>query len=296
MRISFRNRNFGYPLLTPEPRDYTTGSFDIALPDARRSSKGISLNITYQLESEYLNLLVRQSKAAFQTLIVGDTTFLREATIKTEAPTQQHKLDLNRWTGSIEMMPYLTATKTIVGFTCDEHDPEFSVVEPNGFTIEPAMILAVGNIHVVDIGETANASSVVDIQPNHAMQRGEFSIDMAQPHIVVYVSPTDFEAVQYAINDPRDSRRQTMWPSIYLTVIAEGVRKLPDYQDYAWVAAFERALLKSGYDPEDHDTLRNDALSCAQSIIHEEEQRYPLGMMLDAFAEEDNDQQESEVT
>ena len=294
MRISFRNRNFGYPLLTPEPRDYIAGSFDIALPDARRSAKGISLNIAYQLESEYLNLLVRQGKAAFQTLIVGDNTFLRETTSKTEAATQQHKLDLDRWTGSIEMMPYLTATKRIVGFASDEHDPEFAVVEPNGFTIEPAMILAVGNIHVVDISETANASSVVDIQPNHTVPRGEFTLDMAQPHIVVYVSPADFEAVQYAINDPRDSRRQTMWPSIYLTVIAEGVRKLPDYQDYAWVVAFERALRKSGYDPEDHNTLRNDSLTCAQRIIYDEIQRYPLGLMLDAFAEEDSDQQENE--
>ena len=294
MRISFRNRNLGYPLLTPEPRDYIAGGFDIALPDARRSSKGIILNIAYQLESDYLNVLISQGKAGFQTLIVGDSSFLREATPKTDLATQQHTLDLNQWTGSIEMMPYLTATERIVGFASDEHDPEFSIVEPNGFTIEPAMILAVGNIHVVDISETANASSVVDIQPNHTVSQGEFRLDMAQPHIVVYVSPTDFEAVQYAINDPRDSRRQAIWPSIYLTVIAEGVRKLPDYQDYAWVTAFERALLKSGYDPEDHDALRNDALTYAQRIIYDEKQRYPLGLMLDAFAEEDSDQQDNE--
>ena len=294
MKISFRNRNLGYPLLTPEPRDYMAGGFDIALPDARRSAKGVSLNIAYQLESDYLNLLVNQGRAAFQTLIVGDSTFLREATPKTTMISQQHTLDLSRWTGSIEMMPYLTATERIVGFSSDEHDPEFAVVEPNGFTIEPAMILAVGNIHVVDISETANASSVVDIQPNHTVPRGEFTLDMAQPHIVVYVSPADFEAVQYAINDPRNSRRQTMWPSIYLTVIAEGVRKLPDYQDYAWVAAFERALRKSGYDPEDYNALRNDALTCAQRIIYDEMQRYPLGLMLDAFAEEDSEEREDE--
>ena len=294
MRISFRNRNFGYPLLTPEPRDYIAGGFDIVLPDARRSSKGVSLNIAYQLESDYLNLLVDQGKAAFQTLIVGDSTFLREATPKTAMATQQHTLDLNRWTGSIEMMPYLTATERIMGFGSSEHDPEFAVVEPNGFTIEPAMILAVGNIHVVDITETANASSVVDIQPNQVVPRGEFTLDLAQPHIVVYVSPADFESVQYAINDPRDSRRQTMWPSIYLTVITEGVRKLPDYQDYTWVTAFERALRKSGYDPDDHVALRTDALKYAQRIIYDEKQRYPLGLMLDAFSEEDSDQQGNE--
>ena len=294
MRISFRNRNLGYPLLTPEPRDYISGGFDIAPPDARRSASGISLNIAYQLDSEYLNQLVYQGDAAFHTLIMGDSSFLRDATPKTDKVSQQHSLDLSRWTGTIEMMPYLTATKRIVGFASDEHDPEFAIVEPNGFTIESAMILAIGNIHEVDIDETANASSVVDIQPDPKVARGEFKLDMAQPHIIVYVSPTDFEGVQRAINDPRDYRRQTMWPSIYLTVISEGVRKLPDYQDYAWVAAFERALRKCGYDPDDHTALRNDALQYAQRIISNEKQRYPLGMMLDAFAEEDNDQQDNE--
>ena len=85
-----------------------------------------------------------------------------------------------------------------------------------------------------------------------------------------------------------------MWPSIYLTVIAEGVRRLPDYQDYAWVAAFERALRKSGYDAEDHNALRNEALTYAQRIIYDEMQRYPLGLMLDAFAEEDSEEREDE--
>lgn len=288
MRISFRNRNLGYPLLTPEPRDYITGGFDITQPDARWSANGISLNISYQLESKYLNELVEQGDAAFQTLIVGDSSFLRETTPKTDQVIQLHGLDLCQWTGTIEMMPYLTATKRIVGFGSDEHDPEFAIIEPNGFTIEPAMILAIGNIHEVDIDETANASSVVDIQPDPKVTRGEFTLDMAQPHIVVYVSPPDFEGTQRAINDPRDSRRQSMWPSIYLTVIAEGIRKLPDYQDYAWVAAFERALRKNGYDPEDHEGLRNKALQYAQRLIYEEKQRYPLGMMLDAFDEEDS--------
>ena len=76
---------------------------------------------------------------------------------------------------------------------------------PNGFTIEPAMILAIGNIHEVDIDETANASSVVDIRPGKEVARGEFKIDFAQPHIVVYVSPEDFPLIDRAIGDQRDS-------------------------------------------------------------------------------------------
>ena len=289
MRISFRNRNLGYPLLTPEPRDYTSSRFDIEPPDAERGANGVDIKITYELESEYLNQLVDQDKAAFQTLIIGSNSFLRESTPKTGNQVQQHTLDLNYWTGTIEMMPYITATNRIADFTSEEHDPEFAMVEPSGFTIEPSMILAIGNIHEVDIDETANATSMVDIQPNHGVQPGEIKLDFAQPHIMVYVSPADHQRIWRAIEDPREPRQQSLWPSLYLHVLAEGIRKLPDYEDYAWVTAFERALRKSGYDPEDTDALRNEAFQQAQRIIYDEKKRYPLGLMLDAFDDEDND-------
>ena len=294
MRISFRNRNLGYPLLTPEPRDYLSGGFDIEPPDAQRNAEGVQIQIAYQLESAYLNQLVKQGDAAFQTLIVGSGSFLRESTPKTENPVQQHTLDLNVWTGTVEMMPYLTATEQIVGFSSDEHDPEFAIVEPDGFTIERAMILAIGNIHEVDIDEAASATSVVDVQPHTGVEPGEIRLDFAQPHIMVYVFPTDYENIWRAIDDPRDSRQQSLWPSLYLHVITEGIRKLRDYQDFAWVSAFERALRKSGYDPEDEDALRNKAFEYAQRIIHDEKKRYPLGLMLNAFADEDGNSQDVE--
>ena len=294
MRVSFRNRNLGYPLLTPEPRDYISGGFDIEPPDAQRVADGVHIQINYQLESQYLNQLVGEGKAAFQTLIVGSGSFLRESTPKTESPVQQHTLDLNRWTGTVEMMPYLTATGQIVGFGSDEHDPEFAMVEPDGFTVEPTMILAIGNIHEVDIDEAANATSVADIQPHTGVQPGEIRLDFAQPHIMVYVSPADHQHILRAIDDPRDSRQQSLWPSLYLHVITEGIRKLPDYQDFTWVSAFERALRKSGYDPEDEDALRNNAFEYAQRIIYDEKKRYPLGLMLDSFADEDGDPRDVE--
>ena len=294
MRISFRNRNLGYPLLAPGLSDYLAGGFDIAAPDARRNSGGISLQIAYRLESPYLNGLVEQGRAAFQSLIVGDGSFMREATPHTQQPVQQHTLDLARWSGTIEVMPYLTATQRIVGFTSDEHHPEFAAVEPDGFTIEPAMILAVGNAYDVDIDETASASAVVDIQPRTRVAPGEFQIDLEQPHIIVYVAPRDFKLINRTVVDSRDSRRQTLWPSIYLLALSEGIRQLPEHEDHAWSAAFRRALDKSGIDYTDGETLRNDALQYAQRIIHDEKKSYPLGMMLDAFAADDNDPQDGD--
>ena len=297
MRISFRNRNLGYPVLFPEPRDYTAGGFDIEPPQAYGNAAGVSLRIAYRLDSAYLTSLVAQGDAELRTLIVGDGAFLREATPPTDQLIQQHTLDRKRWAGTVEMMTYLTATKRITGFASAEHDQEFGLIAPDGFTIEPAMILAVGNVHEVDIDETAGATSVIDVQSHLDVSRGEFRIDLAQPRIIVYVAPDDFTLIDRAIGDLRDVRRQSLWPSIYLLVISEGIRKLPDYRedDYAWTRSVERALHQSGYDPEDAVALRNNALEYAQRIIYDEKKRYPLGMMLDAFAAEDVEPQDVEL-
>lgn len=295
MKISFRNRNLGYPLLTPAPLDYTGGSFDIAKPEALRNSGGVSLKISYQLESAYLNGLVAQGDAAFQTLIEAGAAFLRETTPPTALPVQQHTLDLGRYAGAVEMQPFLTATRQITGFICDEHHQEFREIQPEGFTIEPAMILAVGKIHAVDLDETANASSVVDFQPRPEVERGQFQIDWQSPNIIVYLSPDDFQPMQGAVLDsPYESRRQVLWPSLYLLALIEGIRNLPEGREsgYAWTAAFERALRQSEIDPENAEDLDENALQYAQKIIYRQEKNYPLGLMLDAFAEEDGNYQD----
>ena len=295
MRISFRNRNLGHPLLTPEPRDYVSGGFDIEPPDARRGADAVTVNISYNLESEFLNGLVSDGGAAFQTLATCDGSFMREATPKTTERIQKHRFDLRRWTGVIELMPYVTAARRIEGFKSGEHDEDFAIAAPGGFLIEPENILAIGNIHEVDIDETGSASSVIDIQANGKVERGRFDIDLANPRITVLVSNADFKRLQDAIDHPSDARRATIWPSLYLHVIAEGVRNLPEFGDYAWTSAFERALGKSGFDSEDADLLQKNALKYAQKMIHDEKDDYPLGMMLDAFTEEDAEPQDDDL-
>ena len=295
MRISFRNRNLGHPLLTPETRDYVSGGFDIEPPDARRGADDVTVHISYKLESEYLSGLVNDGDAAFQTLASCDGSFMREATPKTTERVQTHHFALSRWSGVIELMPYLTAARRIERFSSAEHDDEFRIAAPDGFLIEPANILAVGNIHEVDIDETGSASSVIDIQASRKVKRGRFDIDLANPRIAVLVSSADFKRLQEVIDHQSDARSATIWPSLYLHVIAEGVRNLPDFGDYAWTSAFERALGKSGFDPEDADSLRENALKYAQQMIYDEKSAYPLGMMLDAFTEEDAEPQDDDL-
>lgn len=295
MRISFRNRNLGHPLLTPETRDYVSGGFDIEPPDARRGADAVTVNISYKLESEFLNGLVNDGDAAFQTLASCDGSFMREATPKTTERFQTHRFDLSRWSGVIELMPYVTAARRIEGFSNDEHDDEFRIVAPGGFLIEPANILAVGNTHEVDIDKTGSASSVIDIQGSSKVKRGRFDIDLANPRITVLVSSAELDILLSTIDHPSEARKAAMWPSLYLCVIAEGVRNLPEFGDYAWASAFERALGKSGFDPEDADALRDNALEYAQQMIYDEKERYPLGMMLNAFTEEDAEPQDDDL-
>ena len=294
MRVSFRNRNLGHPLLTPSARDYTSGGFDMDEPDARNVGNGVSVRISYRLESDFLKDLVDCGDAAFQTLITCAGSFLREATPKTAERTQFHSLEAGKWTGVVEMMPYVTATKRIAGFANDEHHAEFRIAAPDGFAIEPSMILAIGNIHEIDMDETASASSVIDVQPKSGVDAGLFELDLANPHIMVYVSHSDFPTVRRTIDDRRESRSLTMWPSVYLHVITEGIRNLGEHEEYAWSAAFARALSKNGFNPEDAEDLRENALLYAQRIVYDEKKRYPLGMMLEAFAEEDADPREDD--
>lgn len=289
MKVSFRNRNLGYPLLTPKPRDYVSGGFDIEDPVARRGADAVTVNISYKLESEFLSELVNDRAAAFRTLAECGGSFMREATPKTTERAQTHHFALSRWSGVVEMMPYVIATRRIERFKSDEHHDEFGIAAPDGFTIEPANILAVGNIHEVDIDKTGSASSVIDIQASGKVKRGRFDIDLANQRIVVLVSNADFDILQATIDHPLDARRATMWPSLYLHVIAEGVRNLPELGDYSWTSAFERALRKSEIDPEDAESLRKNALEYAQRMIYDEKDVYPLGMMLTAFTEEDSE-------
>ena len=93
MRISFRNRNLGYRCSRRSARTYTAGGFDIGEPEAYRNSTGVSLRIAYRLESEYSQRAGSAGRCCIQTLIVGDSSFLREATPE---PTSQFKRI--RWT------------------------------------------------------------------------------------------------------------------------------------------------------------------------------------------------------
>ena len=68
-----------------------------------------------------------------------------------------------------------------------------------------------------------------------------------------------------------------------------------DHEDYAWTRVFERALSKSGCASENSEALRHNSLEYAQRIIYDEKKRYPLGLMLDAFSEEDGDTQDAEL-
>lgn len=295
MRVSFRNRNLGHPLLTPQPRDYPSGKFDIELTNARRGASAVEVDISYNLESEFLSGLVDSGDAALQTLAACDGTFMREATLKTSERVQRHRFDLSRWSGTIELMPYVTAVRRIKGFASKEHDEEFAIAAPQGFLIEPETILAIGNIHEVDVDETANASSVIDINASVEVERGQFRVNLTGPRIQVLVSNSDFNRLQETIDHPIDARQATVWPGLYLHVLTEGVRNLPEHEEFEWGAAFRRALEKSHFDASDHDALQQHALEYAQRIIWTEKKSFPLGIMLDAFAEEDADPQEDDA-
>ena len=290
MRISFNNRNFGYPILTPNGGDYQGVTFDIEEPKVAIREDDIIIDLAYRNSSRAVSELIADGKARYFTLIVNDVTFQRTATPHTAQTVQTIRLSKNQYDGMIQLMPYVAAIQQTDNFIHDEHHPEYAEVSPKGFSIQAGMVLAVGNTHNVNLATKTDIKAVVNIQPTTRIQDRTFDVHLDDRYITVYVSQQDFDIINRVRADQRPSRPASLWPSIYLHLVTEGIRGLADHTDNHWAPTFQRALTDVGADPENHDDLRQRALYYAQKIITSHNHASPLAMMLDAYDFEDSPQ------
>ena len=287
MRISFNNRNLGYPLLTPDGGDYQSCVFDIDTPQVAIRDDYIIIDLSYRNSSRAVSELIDSGKANYLTLVANDVTFQRTSTPQTAQTVQTIRLPQQQYHGMIQLMPYVVATQQIPGFIHDEHHHEYSEISPNGFNVEPGMILAVGNTHNINLAAKTDIPSVVDIRPTSRIENRIFEVHLDDRYITVYCSPQDYEAINQIRNDQRPSRSASLWPSLYLHILTEGIGGLPEHLDNHWAAAVQRELSEIGADPEDAEDLRVNALKYAQTIIRARQHKSPLALMIDAFNYED---------
>ena len=288
MRITFNNRNLGYPLLTPDGGDYNDVTFDIDEPSVAIRDEHILIDIMYRNSSRAISQLIADGKARYFTIVANDATFQRTATPQTAQTIQAIRLPTDQFDGMIQLMPYVTAIQQMDGFAHAEHHPEYAQASPKGFSIQPGMILAVGNTHNVNLAVKTDLKAVVNIQPTTLIHDRSFRIDLDDRYITVYVSQPDFEAINRIRVDKRPSRPASLWPSLYLHLITEGIRGLSDHADNHWAQTFQRELTDIGADPDNQEDLNQNALRYAQNIIAAHQPTSPMALLLDAYDLEDS--------
>lgn len=283
MRISFHNRNFGYPVLIPEGDDYATEPFGIALNGLHAQGDLITTEISYSNPSQSLSQLVEAEQAGYTTLIGADQVFKRTSTPVTKNPRQRLVFNPDDYAGRIELIPYIVATSNIEHFQSEEHHDEFLRAAPGGFAAQPGMILAVGDALVIDLDSKRDISSVIDLQPTTSIEDGKFDVATDGPHLVIKCSHRDFQRINQARSHSSGSSNAALWPSLYLAAVITGINNLNEHPEQRWAVALDHKLRELGHDPDDKQELRLHALNAAQQIIQGGQNLYPLARMLDSF-------------
>lgn len=281
---TWNSREIPYPLLAPWTDDYGDKEFGVQVPHAvLNNGKEISLTIQYRLTSQYLLELVSAGKAQYLALVSCSKTSMRSAYPSTQHQ-DVHVLNATDYSESIELRPYLVATENIVGFTSDEHAPEFGLFKHGGFDIPPASILAVGEPSRVTLEEGDSPNSVIDLVSNPQIEDGRFEVDLTDHRIKVYVSPNDknrIEKIRDRDKDKTGFEMATLFPSIYLHAVTEALRNISEHPNERWVRTMRDSIAKHNINVDDEE-LKDNALSHAQTLMDR-----PVGRLLKSFDREE---------
>ena len=259
---------FPYPLLAVWTGDYANRDFGLSGTKASlRSGEDIVVDLEFKLNSEYLDGLIKEEAARYAVTVSCPKTF----TQTTHELSSQGSLLLKAtdYTERILLTPYILAAREIAGFKSREHAPEWREFRPDGFNIPEAGILAVGGIAEVRI-ENTGVKSVIDLVANPNVNIGQFSIDLEDERIKIFVAPEDkvsIEAIRQR-KTVKDTGYAGLFASIYLSAVAEAVRNLGGYPDTRWAFAIGIALERCGVtDISDSANLSEQAIKYAQMIL-----------------------------
>ena len=275
--ITWNDRLLPHPLLAPWTDDYGDATFVANVPHAvLNNGKQINLTIKYHCTSQFLKELVAQKQAQYVGLIACAKTFNRRS-----YPTYQEEdlrvLDAPDYAAELRLTPYITSVGPIEKFASTEFVQEIRNVK-HEFAIPSGSILAVGLSTDIILEEGGSPYSVVDLVPDHRVDKGSFSVDLEDNRIKIHLAPEDKQRIDVLRVHGVGSREMaTLFPALYLHAVAEALRNLHDYDDTHWAHTMRRALQRNDID-EDDESLKFKALDYAQLLMEK-----PMGTLLKAY-------------
>ena len=188
-------------------------------------------------------------------------------------------LDSESLAGNVIITPYVIAANDIRLQVSSEHHDDYNTAGLTEFEIPKSSILAIGVGAEVE-GDYRSPPSSIDIANDDNIDIGEFDVQYDQDRIEILVNPNDRQKVEHLRRETLNADLKSLWPSLFLTAILGGIRRLEEYKDegYSWTEVFSNALNREGYHEITQEELDEKALYYAQKLLDA-----PLGAMLDGF-------------
>lgn len=279
------HRLLPYPLLASWTDDYVNATFEAIIPPAvLNNTVDINISIQYQLTSEALLNLIQEGQARYAAQVTCPSTFTRECYL----PDRHDLLILpaGEYAKELNITPYVVAIADIVGFIAEEHAEEIREVTPEGFDLPVGTILALGDQTRITLDEQGSTDSVIDLVSNKQTKAGSFQIDLEGNRLEIHVNPKDKNKIKTLRQQgPNSTEQAALFPALYLHVVAEALRNLPDYPDTNWAQTMRRSLELRQIDVEDEE-LKSNSLQYAQELMEQ-----PMERMLTAFTNRDEQEE-----
>ena len=272
--MAWNERYIPYPVLTPSNDDYKNPRFELSVTEPVRSGGTLSIPFSLEVSSNALTALVGKSKAQFMIQTSCIKTVARD-TFATFKPEGTLTLADGDYSGALLLTPYILAVEEIINFKSDEHAREWREYHPEGFDIEEAGILAVGN----DVEITLSSDSIGSVIDLVAMPiaEGMFSVDLDGEHIVISVSREGKQRIDVMRRQSEwDPAHAALFPSLYLHAISKAVQEVFDHEDRQWAQTLLNQIEDKGIQA-DRGTLQARSLHYAQVLMEQ-----PLEKLLDA--------------
>ena len=240
---TWNDRLLPHPLLAPWTTDYGDARFSANVPHVVLSNgRHINLTVKFLNTSPTLGNLVSERRAKYVVVLTCRKTFLRHSWSSNHEEDVQI-LDAALYAGEFRLTPYVVASERIEGFTSDEHAHEFRQARPQGFSIAPGAILAIGDSTNVILEDGGSPHSVIDLVSDPNMGQGEFKVVLNENRLKIHVTKEDKESIE-AMRQQGDhsAERASLFPALYLHAIAEALHNFGDYPDTQWTHTMRRGF------------------------------------------------------
>lgn len=262
--MPWNERFMPYPILTTANDDYSSPVFEMVVSSPMRSGEQISIPFKLEISSNALKDLVSKCRAQYVIQTSCVRTAMRD-TFSTFREEDTITLPEGDYSESLLLTPYILAVDEISNFQSDEHALEWREYHPEGFEIEEAGILAVGD-EVEIVLSNNSIGSVIDLAALPQAE-GMFSVELDGEHIVIGMSRETKQRVDTVRRrSERDLAHASLFPALYLHAITYALRSLSEHEDRRWAQTMLRQLEDKGVQA-DREIIQADSLKYAQLLM-----------------------------